>query len=71
MLRLDEGGEHGRLHQAGRLTAGPRVPNHKRVDQMANGKRQISNGCPFAICRLPFEFSISFWRRQTTRVKNG
>jgi hypothetical protein len=28
----------------------------KRANQMANGKWQISNGCPFAICDLPFEF---------------
>jgi hypothetical protein len=28
----------------------------KRANQMANGKWQISNGFPFAICPLPFEF---------------
>jgi len=33
--------------------------NHDQQDsrsgQMANGKRQISNGVPFAICYSPFE----------------
>jgi hypothetical protein len=28
----------------------------KRAIQMANGKQQISNGLPFALCHLNFEF---------------
>ena len=38
-----------------RACAGGRVYK-ERADQMAKGKWQISNGFPFAICLLLFEF---------------